>query len=163
MTGEQQKRGVRTQSWCPPAYVSSRHLQMCAKLKVCLYSQSSKTSKQASLTERFKVCFSLLSVLCPGGGHLPNSLFNCCHPVGPRNASPSGHRVLLDSQTEATLVTRARRCKVCPGSSHKFQGIRQVISSFLEDTSKLKHDRRRAQRTHSVCPMGHVSHGLCSL
>lgn len=45
-----------------------------AKPEACPLGQSSWTSNEASFSERLEMCFTLLSVQCPGGSSLPRTI-----------------------------------------------------------------------------------------
>lgn len=69
-------RGV-AQRWHSLAYVPWEHLYspwLWGKSSTCLLAWRSRTRKKDSFTERLGMCFSLLSVQCPGGGSLPKTV-----------------------------------------------------------------------------------------
>ena len=63
--------------WCPWHTILKRNSighQMCAKPEACPSGWHSRTSKEASFTERLGLCLCLLPVQCPKGGSLPGTV-----------------------------------------------------------------------------------------
>lgn len=111
----------------------------------CPWGWSSWTSSQASFSERLELCFSVLSVQYPEGGHpLRTISWIVNSPVGPRNTSLPGLQswAIKGRILHSISKTRVTRCKIRAPDVCKH--------SPPEDTGALEWGRWRVQRCHPL-------------